>query len=142
MAQTATNEYGQFRVESESRSGLSSRRDWYVVQRFGDESRRYVEGDATQARTLAATLSAADADTFDLLPPHFGPSEYDPSNEWEEWSARTMAVPVEVAAAGKAAVAGYLNVVHRKRPSWIALRLGVSEQTVQQYLSDLRQGRR
>jgi len=120
-------------------------RNVYHVQ-CGSDSEQRLEigsGDEKQrlARTLAATMEAAGATDFDLLPPELGPTSYD-GDEWEAWAADTNAVPAKVAGAGKAALAGYLKVVHRERESWIGSRLDVSEQTVRQYLSDLREGRR
>lgn len=98
------------------------------------------------ARTLAATLASAGVHGFECLPPGFEdgdrPSRVGSGGEWEEWAAESHAVPAEIAAAGKAALAGWLKVVHRRSASQIAHRLGVSESTAQQYLSDLRQGRR
>jgi hypothetical protein len=95
------------------------------------------------ARTLAAALDAADVDGWDCLPPGFAdgerPESYD-SGTWEAWAADSLTVPARVAASGKAPLAAYLKVVHRKGESWIAKQLDVSEATVRQYLSDLRRG--
>lgn len=92
------------------------------------------------ARTLAATLEKAGFDSLDVLPPEFGPEEH--GDDWEAWASESFAVPARVSMASKAAVAGWLKVVHRQREEWIADHYGVSEETVVQYLSDLREGRR
>lgn len=97
------------------------------------------------AKTLAATLNAAGATSYDLLPPEWTKGERPSmasSDRWEGWAAEHMSIPARVAAAGKAAAAGYMKVVYRTEETLIATHLGVSEQTVGQYLSDLREGRR
>jgi hypothetical protein len=142
--------YGVFTIESEPQSGLTNAAKYYVENHEGDRVKTG-DGDSGQqrARTLAATLHTVEAGGFDLLPPGMlladrprgHPSEAS-ENEWQSWAAETNVVPARVAAAGKAPLAGYLNIVHRERDSWIGGRLGVSEATVRQYLSDLRAGRR
>ena len=151
MARAKQKEYGRFKVTNttDSRPGtLSNRTYWYletnaeppVKMGSGKEGKK-------RARTLAATLDAAGVHDFDALPPGLdgdGPDYPDEhsSDEWEAWVGENEVVPVRIASGGKAAIAGYLKVVHRERENWIANRLGVSESTVRQYLSDLREGRR
>jgi len=138
-------EYGRFEVTYETRNtGISNRTTYYV--KAGDERIEINDGNDGRklARTLAATLDAAGAIDFSELPPEWEderPDEYS-EGEWESWEADNQSVPVRVAGAGKAPLAGYLKVVYGQRESWIARRLDVSEQTVRQYLSDLREGRR
>jgi len=145
-----SDRYGVFKIVSERQSGISRSDVWYVENHEGDRVR---VGDAangeTRAKTLAATLDATKAGSFDLLPPGMlvderprGHPRSHSDNDWETWAAETNAVPAEVAGAGKAPLAGYLKIVHRERDGWIANRLGVGEATVRQYLSDLRNGRR
>ena len=117
---------------------------WHVERKGENQSveLNYGKDGKKLARTLAAALDAAGATgTSELLPPVLGPSKHD-TDEWEAWAADTDAVPVKIATAGKAPIAAWLKVVHRERESWIATKLGVSERTVRQYLSDLREGRR
>lgn len=148
MAQTKLSEkYGRWRVvTTQKRGGFGGgTQSVYHVQNGTDDADRMKIGAGKEkkriARTLAATMDAAGAIDFDLITPELGPKEYS-DNEWEKWAAESNAVPAKVAGAGKAALAGYLKVVHREREGWIASRLDVSEQTVRQYLSDLREGRR
>jgi len=144
-AETAES-YGLWKVVyTTERGGFGGgTRTVYHVQYGSDEEERIEFGSGKEkkrlARTLAATMNAAGA-SMDLLPPELGPKRYD-DNEWQSWAASSNAIPTKVAAAGKAAIAGYCKVVHREREGWIAGRLDVSEQTVRQYLSDLREGRR
>ena len=142
MAQTRS--YGRFDVESETNPrGLTDRTTYYVTARGAND--RVKVGDGKQARhharTLAAALAAAGEIDLSSLPPEFGPRRSD-ENEWAGWAGDTLAVPATIAAAGNAPLAGYLKVVHRQSESWIAREMDVSETTVRQYLSDLREGRR
>jgi hypothetical protein len=141
---TEIDQYGgAFRVEYENvASPLGGTTRYYVSEVDGE---RQVEiGDGTDgkklARTLAATLAKADVATLNVLPPEFGPKTQ--GGEWEKWVAESVPVPATVAAAGRAASAGWLKVVYRIREDWIGDEIGVSEDTVVQYLSDLREGRR
>jgi hypothetical protein len=138
-------EYGQWRVESKKdRGGLDTRTIYYVRRSNGDES---VEVGSRKegrklARTLAATLDSAKVSGVDdVLPPEFRPDRHN-GDEWEQWAGESLAVPAKVACAGKAPIAGWLKVVHKQSEQWIANRMDVSESTVRQYLSDLREGRR
>jgi len=150
MAASQTK-YGRFEVvkHEERRAGSLSPRTRYYVETNGEPSIKVGSGSNGKklARTLAATLNAANVHDLDALPPGMTgdepayPDEYS-DDEWQAWTADNEVLPVRVAGAGKAAIAGYLKVVHRERESWIANRLGVSESTVRQYLSDLREGRR
>jgi hypothetical protein len=144
------DKYGVLTIESEPQSGLTNGRRWFVENHEGDRVKTG-EGDSGQqrARTLAATLHAVDGGTFDLLPPGMllddrprGHPTESSENQWESWTAENHGVPARVAAAGKAPLAGYLKIVHRERDSWIGSIIGVSGETVSQYLSDLRAGRR
>lgn len=148
---TTKTQYGMFEVTSERKGGgLTGTTVWYV-QRGDDSARRRKIGDGKtgkkNARALAAALAAAGQTDLSALPPEFGPTKHhqlhgDDGDEWEQWAGETQAVPAEVAAAGKAPLAAWVKVVHRERESWIGNRLDVSESTVRQYLSDLREGRR
>ncbi len=148
MAQESqVTEYGRFKVQKEiDRGGLGKTEKFYVQNGMkGDRIRVY--GGENRAKTLAAVLDSAGAVDFDVLPMDSEGLEEprkhnDDADEWEVWADDALAVPAEVAVAGKAAVAGFLKVVHRERESWIGTKLGVSEATVRQYLSDLRAGRR
>jgi hypothetical protein len=144
--------YGRFEVTHETNTRRRSRLSdttWYYVETNGEPSVKVGSGSDGKklARTLAATLNAANVHDFDVLPPGLDgdepmhPDDYS-DNEWESWASDNEVVPVRIARGGKAAIAGYLKVVHRERENWIASRLGVSESTVRQYLSDLREGRR
>lgn len=136
-------QYGQFEVTSEEGRGIMNDRTWFVAVVYGDDQRYINTGQNGKklARTLAAALDAADETDLSSLPPEFGPAAR-AGDEWEQWAGETQAVPARIAGAGKAPLAAYLKVVHRQRENWIGNRLGVSEQTVRQYLSDLREGRR
>ena len=151
MARAKKTEYGSLKVTSatDHRAGtLTNRTNWYV-EAYDEPAVKMGSGKEgkKRARTLAATLDAAGVHDFDALPPGLdgdGPDYPDEhsSDEWQAWVGENEVVPVRIASGGKAAIAGYLKVVHRERESWIANRLGVSESTVRQYLSDLREGRR
>lgn len=52
------------------------------------------------------------------------------------------AIPTEVACMGRPAIAAYLYSAHRKPIKVVAEQLDVTEETVKQYLSDFRHGRR
>jgi hypothetical protein len=138
-----TTEYGRMKVESERGR---SRRQYYVRPKGGDREAYCGTGKdgKKRARTLAATLDAAGQYDLDTLPPEWGQdnrlSKFGHENEIEEWACEENAVPAEIAVAGKPAVAGYLYVVYNESPSYMSL--GVSESTIRQYLSDLREGRR
>lgn len=145
----AKMQYGAFKVTSSTnRRGLSSTTHYYI-ERNGEEPVKLGTGKDGKklARTLAAALEAAGVHNFDCLPPGLRgddpqyPHDYS-DDEWEAWASDNEVVPVRIASGGKAAIAAYLKVVHREREKWIASRLGVSETTVRQYLSDLREGRR
>lgn len=144
MQLTEIDRYGgAFRVEYENiASPLGGTTRYYVSEVDGE--RRVEIGDGSDgkrlARTLAATLAKADVESLDLLPPEFGPEKQ--GNGWESWVSESVPVPVTVAASGRAASAGWLKVVYRMREKWIGNEIGVSEDTVVQYLSDLREGRR
>lgn len=144
-------EYGRFRVVQETDRHGVTKTETYKIQdgvKFRGDNRVQVHGSGKaakkNAKTLAATLHAAGETDLDALPEEMNsPSIHnDDADSWEVWADENLAVPVSVATAGKAAVAGYLKVVHRERESWIGSKLGVSESTVRQYLSDLRAGRR
>jgi hypothetical protein len=138
-------QYGRWIVTKDRNAGISGSKTMYGVEREGENERVEINTGKTGkklARTLAAALDKAGAiGSEELLPPSLGPSSYD-GDPWEAWAADTDAVPVKVAAAGKASIAAWLKVVHQEREKWIAGKLGVSESTVRQYLSDLREGRR
>jgi len=143
-----SQKYGYWKVVYTSKRGGfggGTRKTYYVTTSNADMEPLEINTGKTGrklARTLAAALEAADVTKYDeVLPPELGPSEY-ADDEWESWVGKTNAIPAKVASGGKAAIAGYMKVVHQQRESWIASRLGVSEQTVRQYLSDLREGRR
>ena len=135
--------YGDsFRVEYENiPSPLGGTTRYYVSECDGPGRVEIGDGadGKTLARMLAATLANAAVDSLDVLPPEFGPESH--GDAWETWTARTVPVPATVAAAGRAASAGWLKVVYRMREDGIATEVGVSEDTVVQYLSDLREGR-
>jgi hypothetical protein len=142
-------EYGRFDVTSNTKTtGFGSNTTYWGIETRNEPTITIGNGKEgkQQARTLAAVLNAAGAHGFDMLPPGMVENDELPgkgsSNEWEQWAADTEAVPARIATAGKAAVAGWLKVVHRERESWIGTELDVSESTVRQYLSDLREGRR
>ena len=142
--------FGAFTVQSStSNHGLGRTSTYYVEDKFGDGEPVKVgtgKGGKKLAKTISATLSAAEVTDLDILPPGMRdgehPQRYGDAEAWEDWVAENASIPTKVATAGKAAIAGWLKVVHRERESWIANRLGVSETTVRQYLSDLRAGRR
>jgi hypothetical protein len=144
---SAKKKYGRFTVERERESGrgLGSTDVWYV-RRSGKDWEvdcGTKKNGKKLARTLAAALDAADVlDPTDVLPPEWGPRGITADSDWEAWADESKAVPVAIASAGNAAVAAWLKVVHKEREKWIANTLGVSESTVRQYLSDLREGRR
>lgn len=142
---SSNTDYGRWQVRGEQNAGLSGTKTMWHVERKGENQSvelNYGKDGKKLARTLAAALDAAGATgSSELLPPELGPSKHD-TDEWEAWVADTDAVPVKIATAGKAPIAAWLKVVHRERESWIATKLGVSERTVRQYLSDLREGRR
>jgi hypothetical protein len=137
--------YGLFSVEErEKRGSLGNVTPYAVTHGSGDDGDEVLvdtSNSRQDARTLAAALSAAGMTTVvDAVPPNLGGRRGE--GGWESWGAETNAVPARVAGAGAAPTAAYIKVVHRERESWIANRLGVSESTVRQYLSDLRAGRR
>lgn len=151
MVRAKQKEYGSFKVTNatDHRPGtLTNRTNWYV-EAYDEPAVKMGSGKEgkKRARTLAATLDAAGCHGLDALPPGLDGDEPEypdkhSSDDWEAWASENGAVPVRIASGGKAAIAGYLKVVHRERESWIGRRLGVSESTVRQYLSDLREGRR
>lgn len=151
MARAKQKEYGRFEVTTAKQSHSFRNRSttWYYVETNGEPPVKVGSGSDGKklARTLAATLDSANVHDLDALPPGMTgdepshPDEYS-NDEWEAWTAENEVLPVRIAGAGKAAIAGYLKVVHREREAWISNRLGVSESTVRQYLSDLREGRR
>jgi hypothetical protein len=140
--QTKT-EYGRWKVTRTKSEGINHRYTYHVERKHEQDQIAVSDGSEgkTLARTLAASLDAAGVVTEPILPPSLGPNEHE-GDEWEAWSDRNNAVPAKIAVAGNATVAGWLKVVHRERESWIANKLDVSESTVRQYLSDLREGRR
>lgn len=139
-------EYGRFTVVSE-RTGRNT--EWMVQRESPGRSysrQQYATGigkdGKKRAKALAAALDAANVlDIQDVMPPS-EPTEYGCESEWEEWTAESTAIPAEMFKDGKYSAAGYLHAVYRLRNSQIARKLGVSEQSVSQYLSDLRAGRR
>ena len=136
---------GVFRVEYENvASPLGGTTRFYVAEIDGDAQVEVGDGadGRRNARTLAAALAAAGVESLDVLPPEFGPDFAAPGSEWEAWAGESFAVPARIATASRAAIAGWLKAVHRQREDWIASEVGVSEDTVVQYLSDLREGRR
>lgn len=142
MVRHAT-EYGRFKVESET--GHSRRK--YFVRPKGDYGEAYCgngKDGKKRARTLAAALDAAGQHDLETLPPEWGQdnrlSKYGDSGQIEKWAVEENAVPAEIAVAGKPAIAAYLYVVYNENPKY--MNLGVSESTIRQYLSDLREGRR
>lgn len=133
-------EYGRFTVESVNNSGPG--RAWDVVGRDGDRFEVGTGKDARRdAQALASALDSAGVlELDDVLPPK-KPSKFT-GEEWESWSDESNAVPARLVGAGKHVVAAYLDVVNEERTGTIASRLDVGEQTVRQYLSDLRADRR
>lgn len=141
-------EYGRFEVTGTRQTALGNTTSYAVT---GPDGKTVTIGNSTEgrkrARTLAATLESAEVfDMEEMLPPELlGEEPNFPSRTgdgFEEWASVNDVIPVRIATAGKAAMAGWLYVIHRHRPGWISNKLGVSEQTVRQYLSDLREGRR
>lgn len=55
---------------------------------------------------------------------------------------KSGSIPVSVVTMGQAAIAAYLFSVHRRSIEEVASELDVATSTVEQYLSDFRQGRR
>lgn len=139
--------YGRFAVVSETERTAYGRQVSYYVETKGSGRVEVGTGNDGKrlAKTLAAALKNADVHDFEVLPPGFvdgdRPERHD-ADDWERWCFDTKAVPARIATAGKPATAAYLKVVYRRQESWIATELGVGEQTVVQYLSDLREGRR
>lgn len=60
---------------------------------------------------------------------------------WRKDATTTDAIPVCVAVDGQKAIAAYLFAIQRMGKSGIADRMGKSENTIQQYLSDYKAGR-
>jgi len=144
MVRQAT-EYGRFKVESERGN---SRRSYYVRPKGGDREAYCGNGKdgKKRARTLAAALDAAGQFDLDTLPPGWAWDnklrKHGDTEDIEEWAVEENAVPAEIAVAGKPAVAAYLYVIYNENPQFMENTLGVSEATIRQYLSDLREGRR
>lgn len=106
---------------------LSSKEDWGGVAKvdFEDRDPVYFTGfDKKEAQIRA--------DLFRSLYERCGPCEIIESNS----------VPINVACSGKPAIAAYLYAVQLWPVDAIAYQLSVSSSTVQQYLSDIRRGRR
>jgi len=145
MAKQAT-QYGRYTVEKERESGGFGNTDVWYVRNTGANWETEVgtkQNGKKLARTLAATLDAADVlDPSDVMPPEWGARGITKGDDWQTWVAETHALPVEIATGGNAAIAGWMKVIQKEREGWISNRIGVSEQTVRQYLSDLREGRR
>lgn len=146
---SAQSNYGRFEVtnQDKNRTFAKSRTAYFVEDRDGHAVEIGTgKNGKKRARTLAATLNAASIYSFeDVLPPGLLDGDFPSkgaSDPWQEWASDTDAIPARIATSGKAPMAGWLHIIHRERPSWIANELGVSEQTVRQYLSDLREGRR
>jgi len=146
MATKTKTEYGRYSVEHERESSGYGHVDVWYVRNTGANWEVEVgqKRDGKKlARTLAATLDSAGVlDPTDVMPPEWGPRGITADSDWEAWADDAKAVPAAVAGGGKAAIAGWLKVVHKEREGWISNELGVSESTVRQYLSDLREGRR
>lgn len=146
--------YGQYTIESDR----AHRRQklWYVVDRDGN--RYHVATGRHNARrraqALAAALDAADVYMTDGIEAIMPPDEVDGEdwsgsrfgnnheNDWANWSLDNSVVPVKLMKDGNYSVSGWLHGVYDIDPKWIAQYLDVSEQSVRQYLSDLRSGRR
>lgn len=130
--------YGYYEVTLKSGS--------YHVTGTGEEERIFVGKDRSgreRAKALAAALDAAGVVQFErVLPPETNPSKNGESGEWQSWSADSYALPAKMLADSNYSAAGYLHGIYDLKPSQIARRIGVSEQSVRQYLSDLRAGRR
>lgn len=138
---------GRFEIERERvrNAGFGTTYSYSIVDKHSDWRVQVGDDDTGYqlARTLAATLDAAEIRNPDeIMPPEWGARGVGGGDEWESWVGESKAVPGKIAAAGKAPLAGWLKVVHKERASWIANEIGVAEQTVKQYLSDLREGRR
>jgi hypothetical protein len=147
MVEQTAKEYGRYSVRRKRESkGFGSTDVWYVAHTgTGWEVETGTKQNGKKlARTLAAVLDSAGVmRPADVMPPEWGARGITSGDdEWQEWAAENKSVPAKVATAGNAAVAGWLKVVGKEREGWIATELGVSEQTVRQYLSDLREGRR
>jgi len=120
---------------------------WGVEDRDGGRFETGTGKDGKKrAKALAAALDAAGFLDLDELPPvaegSERPTRFGDSDGWEEWTAESYAVPAKAAVDGKYSMAGFMHGVHHASPSEIARYLDVSEQSVRQYLSDLRAGRR
>lgn len=63
-------------------------------------------------------------------------------NDGIDFPADPDLVPIQIAAEGKPCIAAYLSEVHRLRNGDIAEKIGVSEATAKQYVSDYRHSRR
>jgi len=139
--------YGSIAVKYAKKTTSFGRSDrTYYIEYVGEQEPVEI-GDGKDgkklARTLAAALDSAGVTGYNqILPPEFGPAKHSDTDEWELWAGDSRAIPARIATAGKAAMAGWLKVVHQEREKWIGNELGVSEGTVRQYLSDLREGRR
>jgi hypothetical protein len=145
MATQATK-YGRYTVERErDTSGYGTTDVWYVRNSGANWEAEVGQKQSGKklARTLAAVLDAADVHRpSEVMPPEWGARGITANGEWEEWAADAEVIPAQVACGGRAAIAGWLKVIHKEKENWIANEIGVSEQTVRQYLSDLREGRR
>ena len=138
-------EYGKWTVEGHRRDSVS------IVDREGHAWTIGSGPDAfKRGQALAAALDATNCwmdCVEELLPPEEpgrgGFSKY-PRDEdgWDYWSIDNLVVPAKLLGDGKYGAAGWIYGVYGTNPEWIANHLDVSEQSVRQYLSDLRSGRR
>lgn len=133
-------EYGRFTVER-NRASIGGRTEWIVVGRDGETWSLGAKKDGRRdAQALAAAFDKANVLDMDDLLPSKSPDKYT-GGEWEEWAAAAEVVPADLVGAGKPAVAAWMKVVLGVSIIRISHSLDVSEQSVRQYLADLRADR-
>lgn len=141
-------EYGRFKVEQERRRNghgrFKSKTDWRVRDRDGNVFWTGTNRIGRQrAQALASALDSAEVLWMErVLPFDDKPDKYKSNEPWEKWAADQLVVPIRIASSGNAVIAGFLYAVYELDADTISRKLGVSEQTAHQYLTDLRADRR
>ena len=140
-------QYGRWNVEQRKEN---SRSVWYVIHDKDNAeigplgSRRKGR---LRAQALASALDSAGISGKYQLNRVKPPEEKtvvssSEAETWAQWADRAHPVPSRIAGHGSPVIAGYLAGAYGLRTEKIAHELGLSDQTVSQYLSDLRAGRR